>query len=82
VLPDGKAKVELTTEGGLYIKELLHGDEGRTEPSLSSLLGKEIVVESLDVIGVQYMDQGTGPQEVESHGKEVEGNNGKHPPDI
>ncbi len=59
VLPDGKALVELTTEGGLYIKELLHGDGGRTEPSLSSLLGVEVMVESLDVTGVQYMDQRT-----------------------
>jgi tRNA pseudouridine synthase 10 len=44
--------VEFLTDGGLYIKELLHGDEGRTEPSLSSLLGTKVNVENLDVTGV------------------------------
>jgi tRNA pseudouridine synthase 10 len=47
-----KARVELLTDGGLYIKELLHGDEGRTEPSLSSLLGMKVDVDTLDVTGV------------------------------
>jgi len=47
-----RARVEFLTDGGLYIKELLHGDEGRTEPSLSSLLGMPVSVVSLDVTGV------------------------------
>jgi tRNA pseudouridine synthase 10 len=54
----GKAVIDMTTDGGLYIKELLNGDDGRTIPSLSSLLGMELKVESLDVTGVLYEDEG------------------------
>ncbi|MGA1872418.1 MAG: tRNA pseudouridine(54/55) synthase Pus10 [Thermoplasmatota archaeon] len=60
---DGGVLVNLLTDGGLYIKELLHGDRGRTEPSLSSLLGVGVNVERLDVMDVlddagSRMDQG------------------------
>ncbi len=37
-------------EGGLYVKELVHGDEGRTSPSFSEVLGKELHVLYLDVL--------------------------------
>lgn len=47
-----EATVEVTGEGGLYIKELMHGDEGRTRPSLAGLLDTEISVDSLDVLAV------------------------------
>ncbi|HDN68368.1 MAG TPA: hypothetical protein ENG23_02140, partial [Methanomicrobia archaeon] len=36
------AVVEIKCEGGLYIKELVSGDGGRTKPSLSELLGAEV----------------------------------------
>jgi len=50
---EGKeATVELHTEGGLYVKELVSGDEGRTAKSLSSLLGVSATVEELDVLAV------------------------------
>lgn len=49
---NGSAIVDLLTDGGMYIKELLHGDEGRTVPSLASLLGLSIRVETLDVTDV------------------------------
>ena len=39
---DNTAVVDLLTDGGLYIKELFHGDEGRTDPSLASLLGIDV----------------------------------------
>ncbi|MGA1792749.1 MAG: tRNA pseudouridine(54/55) synthase Pus10 [Thermoplasmatota archaeon] len=60
---EGVAIVDLLTDGGLYIKELLHGDEGRTTPSLASLLGLAVKVETLDVMDVldderSVMDQG------------------------
>ncbi|GAB3681690.1 tRNA pseudouridine(54/55) synthase Pus10 [Salinarchaeum chitinilyticum] len=45
--------VEIHGEGGLYVKELISGDEGRTEPSLAGLLGSEIVVTALDVLAVE-----------------------------
>ncbi|MFC7235488.1 tRNA pseudouridine(54/55) synthase Pus10 [Halosegnis marinus] len=43
--------------GGLYIKELVSGDEGRTEPSLAGLLGVEAVVTALDVTAVEGEDE-------------------------
>ena len=33
--------ITVRCEGGLYVKELVSGDNGRTKPSLSVLLGKE-----------------------------------------
>ncbi|ADJ14318.1 tRNA pseudouridine(54/55) synthase Pus10 [Halalkalicoccus jeotgali] len=46
---------ELTVHGagGLYVKELVSGDEGRTEPSFAGLVGVEGVVTALDVIDVR-----------------------------
>ncbi len=46
---------ELTVHGagGLYVKELVSGDDGRTEPSLAVLVGTNSVVTALDVIDVQ-----------------------------
>ncbi len=47
------AVVDIHGEGGLYIKELISGDDGRTEPSLAGLLGVEAVVTALDVTAVE-----------------------------
>lgn len=41
-------------DAGLYIKELISGDEGRTEPSLSALLGVAAKVRELDIVAVEY----------------------------
>jgi tRNA pseudouridine synthase 10 len=46
------ATVDVRGEGGLYIKELVSGDEGRTEPSLAGRLGVEATVAALDVVDV------------------------------
>ncbi|MBO8183605.1 MAG: tRNA pseudouridine(54/55) synthase Pus10 [Archaeoglobus sp.] len=46
------AVLEIEADSGLYIKELVSGDEGRTVPSLSELLGVRAWVEKLDVVGV------------------------------
>lgn len=48
----GRFTVELRTEAGTYVKEWVEGDDGRTEPSLASLLGIPLAVESLDVLEV------------------------------
>ena len=48
----GYAIITVHCEGGLYVKELVSGDEGRTKPSLSELLGAPALVEELDVINV------------------------------
>ena len=51
------ATVEIHGEGGLYIKELISGDGGRTEPSLAGLLGVEATVRTLDVVDVEGTDE-------------------------
>jgi tRNA pseudouridine synthase 10 len=48
-----EATLEVQGEGGLYIKELLHGDEGRTRPSLTGQLETEATVTALDVVAVE-----------------------------
>jgi len=45
--------ITVRCEGGLYVKELVSGDNGRTKPSLSALLAKEARVNELDVINVE-----------------------------
>ncbi len=49
-----KGRLLLTIRGdaGLYIKELISGDLGRTQPSLSSILGKQCECIELDVIAI------------------------------
>lgn len=46
------ARITLRGSSGLYVKELVSGDDGRTEPSLAGLLGAETRVVELDVINV------------------------------
>ena len=46
------AELRFTAEAGAYIKELVHGDAGRTKPSLADLLGVACEVLELDVVGV------------------------------
>jgi tRNA pseudouridine synthase 10 len=45
--------ITVRCEGGLYVKELVSGDNGRTSPSLSALLNKQARVAELDVISVE-----------------------------
>jgi tRNA pseudouridine synthase 10 len=47
---DDELVVVLRTEPGAYVKELVSGDGGRTEPSFASALGQPSVVVELDVI--------------------------------
>ncbi|MHA1331804.1 MAG: tRNA pseudouridine(54/55) synthase Pus10, partial [Candidatus Hodarchaeales archaeon] len=44
--------VYVLCDGGLYVKELISGDEGRTNPNLSDLLKTQAIVSELDVIEV------------------------------
>ncbi len=39
-------------DGGLYVKELISGDEGRTTPSVAEVLGKKAFCRELDVLEV------------------------------
>ncbi|KAF9370908.1 putative tRNA pseudouridine synthase Pus10 [Podila verticillata] len=44
--------VHLHTEAGTYIKEFVHGDLGRNQPSLASIVGCEADIMELDVLEV------------------------------
>lgn len=50
-------ELDLTTEAGTYVKELVSSDEGRTTPSVASVLGVPIRVEELDVLDVLIEDK-------------------------
>ncbi len=45
-------KIYIICQGGLYVKELINGDEGRTQPNLSKCLSTKAVVTELDVVEV------------------------------
>jgi tRNA pseudouridine synthase 10 len=47
-----KFEMIVECEGGLYIKELISGDEGRSNPSVSEVLGTEARCVQLDVLEV------------------------------
>jgi tRNA pseudouridine synthase 10 len=51
----GDKEFELTVkaEAGTYIKELIHGDEGRTQPNISDLIGTQAECVQLDVIWIE-----------------------------
>ena len=44
--------LDIHAEAGTYIKELIHGDAGRTKPSFTGLLGTPCRCKQLDVMGV------------------------------
>ena len=52
ILDKNKVEFEVKGEAGLYAKELIHGDNGRTKPSISEILGIPAKVEELDVIKI------------------------------
>jgi tRNA pseudouridine synthase 10 len=47
-----KFELDVTGSSGLYIKELISSDNGRTKPSVSELLGRKAVCKALDVIDI------------------------------
>ncbi len=55
-ISDDKLEVIVDCQGGLYVKELVSGDEGRTKPSLSEVLGVEAKCIQLDVLDVDFPD--------------------------
>jgi len=55
---DGRFIVEVLGEAGLYIKELVSGDSGRTIPSLAEILKRKARVTSLDVTQVEGAKEG------------------------
>ncbi|MDI6888507.1 MAG: tRNA pseudouridine(54/55) synthase Pus10 [Methanocellales archaeon] len=52
-MSNNRATIYIECEGGLYGKELISGDNGRTKPSLSELVGTDAQVLELDVMEVK-----------------------------
>ena len=52
VIDDKSFNMKIKTEGGLYIKELISGYDGRSQPNISEILGVNAICEQLDVIEV------------------------------
>ena len=51
-LAPNRAEMKIRCQGGLYIKELVSGDEGRTVPSVASIINAEAKPLELDVLKV------------------------------
>jgi tRNA U54 and U55 pseudouridine synthase Pus10 len=54
---DMKRRLHITYFGNVwdrYVKEFVHGDFGRTVPSICSMLGKRADIFQLDVRGIKY----------------------------
>lgn len=45
--------LKMATQAGTYIKEFVHGDFGRTTPSLRDLLGTDVDILALDVLDIE-----------------------------
>ncbi len=58
-------RINIKGDSGLYIKELISGDGGRTRPSLSEALKVDAIVEELDVIDVGGESDGTSSRNAE-----------------
>jgi tRNA pseudouridine synthase 10 len=51
-----KAEMKIQCQGGLYVKELVTGDEGRTTPSVSEILKNKAKPIKLDVLNIIMED--------------------------
>lgn len=51
-LASNRIEMRVRCQGGLYIKELVTGDEGRTKPSVASVISAKVKPLELDVLGV------------------------------
>ena len=52
ILSPKNLRITIRGESGLYIKELIHGDNGRTQPSISQLIHNHVRKIALDVITI------------------------------
>ena len=50
-------ELTITCQGGLYVKEFISGDEGRTVPSVTDILGLLAVCQQLDVLEVEIAEE-------------------------
>jgi tRNA pseudouridine synthase 10 len=56
-LPRNRAEFTIRCQAGLYVKELISGDSGRTKPSFSSVIGAPAKAEELDVVKIHLTGQ-------------------------
>lgn len=60
-LEERMIELVIQCQGGLYVKELIDGDHGRTTPNISDILGVKAECKSLDVVDVESVSEyGTG----------------------
>jgi tRNA pseudouridine synthase 10 len=52
-LTPSRVRLKVRCQGGLYVKELVTGDEGRTKPSLAEILDAKATPSELDVLEVR-----------------------------
>lgn len=51
-LDSNRAEFLIKCQGGLYIKELAHGDNGRTIPNIAQLANSNVKIISLDIVSI------------------------------
>jgi len=56
-LTPNRIELKLECQGGLYIKELINGDNGRTTPSVADTVGTRAVALELDVLDVLMIEE-------------------------
>jgi tRNA pseudouridine synthase 10 len=56
-LTPNRIELKLRCQGGLYIKELITGDEGRTIPSVADIVGSRATPIELDVLNVLLKEE-------------------------
>ena len=77
---DGEELVlRVRTESGTYVKEFVHGDQGRTRPSLAERLGVPCEVKALDVIEIRDQQRDQNGKTVTRPEEEVEGHTQQEP---
>lgn len=54
IVGENELELKIRCEGGLYVKELVHGDHGRTNPSVSCILQTEAIPKTLDVLNIHF----------------------------
>ena len=64
-LDERHVKFRIKTQGGLYVKELIDGDEGRTKPNIAEFLGRKPLKIDLSVIEVETPTLGYEKEGVE-----------------
>ncbi|MEM4729364.1 MAG: tRNA pseudouridine(54/55) synthase Pus10 [Thermoplasmata archaeon] len=67
---EGPDRFRITAEAGLYIKELISGDGGRTRPSVSEALGVGCLVRELDVLSTGGSGDGEGVEGLQGEDEE------------